>query len=293
MPVPTVIVPLDGSTYAEHAIPAALEVARKTDARMELLRVRPSRSIRADMESRPFTDPGPPSMERRYLDRIASRLADTVPITVKVLRGNADEAIVLRAAQVSASLIVMCTHARGGAGRMLLGSVADGVVRGAAVPVLLIKAPPTEVTLPSERNLSRVLVPIDGSAESEQIVPLLVQTLGAQNTSFTLLRVVHPEAALVAAGGGTVPGERDQDPERELEQLADWLRGKGALVETRVAVDANPAGVILAEAERRGARLIAMTTRARRGTSRLVLGSVADEVLREAPRPVLLFRPFT
>ncbi len=293
MPVPTVVVPLDGSIYAEHAIPAALGIARQTDACLELLRVRPRRSIKEDMESRPFTDPGPPSVERRYLEEIASRLQGTVPVAVKVLRGDPAEAIVIRAAEVNASLIVMCTHARGSGGRMILGSVADGVVRSAAVPVMLIKPPPTEVTLPSERGFPRILVPLDGSTHSEQILPLLARTLGTRDAAFTLLRVVHPEAALVPTHADSRSSRRDQDPARELEELAGWLSERGAVARTEVIADRDAAAVILGEAEGTGARLIAMTTRARRGPSRIVLGSVADEVLRGAPCPVLLFRPLT
>lgn len=292
MQAPTVIVPLDGSTYAEHAIPAALGIARRTDARLELLRVRPNRSIREDMESRPFTDPGPPGVERRYLDDISSRLKGTVPVTVKVLRGDPAEAIVIRAAEAEAGIIVMSTHARSGAGRMLLGSVADGVVRSAAVPVMLIKPPPTEVTLPSERTFPRVLVPVDGSPQSEQIVPLLDRTFGARGAAFTLLRVVHPEAVFVPTSVDVRSARRDQDPERELDELAGWLRERGAVANTKVLAERDAAAAILEEAERTGARLIAMTTRARRGPSRIVVGSVADEVLRGAPCPVLLFRPW-
>jgi nucleotide-binding universal stress UspA family protein len=292
MPVPVILVPLDGSREAEHAIPAALEVARRTDARLELLRVRPPRAIREEIEGRPFTDPGPPGIERRYLDEIAARLPDAFQLGVKVVLGEPAAAIVNRAADAGARLIVMCTHARGSAGRLLLGSVADAVVRSAAVPVMLLKPPPTQATLPALRPFPRVLIPVDGSRESEQIVPLLVRTIGATGTEFSLLRVVHPEAALVAsnaaAGGG-----RDQNPRRELETLASWIRARDGHAAARLVADRTPASVILEEADRTGARLIAMTTRARRGTSRLVLGSVADEVLRGAGCPVILFRPLT
>jgi nucleotide-binding universal stress UspA family protein len=293
MPVPVILVPLDGSREAEHAIPAALEVARRTDARLELLRVRPPREIREEIEGRPFTDPGPPSIERRYLDQLAARLSDVDRLTVKVIRGEPAESIANRAADIGASLIVMCTHARGGAGRLLLGSVADAVVRSAAVPVMLLKPPPTEATLPSLRTFPRVLVPVDGSPESQQIVPLLVQTIGTDGTEFSLVRVVHPEAALVASHATGGDAGRDQNPARGLDTLASWIRDRAGHASVRLVADRNPAEVILEEANRTGARLIAMTTRARRGPSRLVLGSVADEVLRGAGCPVILFRPWS
>jgi nucleotide-binding universal stress UspA family protein len=293
MPIPVMLVPLDGSREAEHAIPAALEVVRRTGARLELLRVRPPREIREEIEGRPFTDPGPPSLERRYLDEIAARLSDADQLTVKVIRGEPAESIVNRAAVAGANLIVMCTHARGGAGRLLLGSVADVVVRSSAVPVMLLKPPPTKVTLPSLRTFPRVLVPVDGSPESEQIVPLLMQTIGTNGTEFSLLRVVHPEAALVASHTMAGSAGRDQNPARELEALASSIRSRDGHAAARLVAERNPANVILEEADRTGARLIAMTTRARRGASRLVIGSVADEVLRGAGCPVILFRPWS
>ncbi len=291
MPKHTILVPLDGSTYAEHALPLALGLAERTGAALELVRVRPYRSMREESEKKPFLDQGPPSMERRYLDDIARQLATITPVNVKVLLGDPAESIVNRAADAGAILIVMCTHARGGAGRLLLGSVADAVVHSAAVPVLLIKPPPTRVTLPSVRQPGRVLIPLDGSPQSEQMVDVALRCLGTPRPAVTLVRVVHPEAALVSATAGH--DGRDQNVEGELATQAERLREFHVAAETRLITDRDPAAVILAEADRSGARLIAMTTRARRGASRAVIGSVADAVLRGASCPVLLFRPLS
>src|SRR5262249_34374105 len=82
-----------------------------------------------------------------------------------------------------------------------------------------------------------------------------------------------------------------REAEQYLERIAGTLRSRGLSVQVHVVADDHPALAILREAEAQGASLIALETHGRRGLSRLVLGSVADKVIRGAVAPVLVHRP--
>jgi nucleotide-binding universal stress UspA family protein len=158
-------------------------------------------------------------------------------------------------------------------------------------------------TLP---RYATVLVPLDGSPRAEAALPHAAALAGCFGSGLLLLRVTTPPAAITAGaissgmGGGLVhpSGVVDaaavSDAERResadyLAALGETLRGGGRDVSTRV--ESGPvAEVILDVAVQAGAGLIAMTTHGRGGIGRLVYGSVAESVLRDAPCPVLIVR---
>lgn len=292
----TIMIPLDGSPFAEHAISAAFGIARRTGATLALVRVREKRSVPDDIRRRPLTDPGPPGVERRYLDDVIARMPAAITARATVLRGDPAEELVRHAAETAASMLVVSTHGRGGVRRALLGSVADAIVRGVVAPVLLIKPPPTQPTLSVVRTFRRVLVPLDGSTMSEQVIDAAVLAAGLSGVEYELVRVVSSESGLT--GRETAESENAEPwicraslPQTQLDAVAEALRARGAQVSSRVLRDDDPAKAILDHADHIEARLIAMATHARRGAPRMVLGSVADEVVRDAPCPVLVYHP--
>ena len=150
---------------------------------------------------------------------------------------------------------------------------------------------------------SRILVPLDGSSRAEAILPRVAGLARACGAAVTLLRVNPAADALrvpatdpnIAVGArATLAPPEDQrnvhyEAEHYLDAVGDRLRQHSVAVEAKVAEGA-PGEVIVGEAEAAGADLIAMTTHGRSGLGRLVLGSVADHVLRHAACPVLLLR---
>jgi nucleotide-binding universal stress UspA family protein len=138
-----VLLPLDGSTMAEQALPHAIEQAKRFRSELILLRaIGPS-----------LPDSGLSIMEfgwvqeqmgewaRDYLESIATQVrAQGVPVKVAVVRDPAHKAITQFAESNGVDLIVICSRGQSGPSRWLLGSVADRVVRGAATPVLLVQA---------------------------------------------------------------------------------------------------------------------------------------------------------
>jgi nucleotide-binding universal stress UspA family protein len=139
----------------------------------------------------------------------------------------------------------------------------------------------------------RALVPLDGSAVAETILPFILEIAGPLDMAVVLLRVVQPVPPMVIEGSRHVVTEaveaRRIDAEEYLAALAVELRQKGITVEARVRRGV-PAAEILAAARETEADLIAMTTHGRSGLGRLLFGSVAEEVLRHSDIPVFLMR---
>jgi nucleotide-binding universal stress UspA family protein len=150
----------------------------------------------------------------------------------------------------------------------------------------------------------RILVALDGSALAEQILPHVEALSKAFRSKVMLLRVTEPPERLITETAGTlpmgVPGspvldvtplveEQRREAVSYLTSVAERLRGQGLTVE-QAQPEGSPADMVLQQARDAGADLIAMTTHGRGGLGRLVFGSVADAVLRQAPCPVLLVR---
>jgi nucleotide-binding universal stress UspA family protein len=143
-----IIVPLDGSVLAEAALPKAIEVARATPgARLTLLRA-------AEASALPVRDPIEAQIvvirdAEDYLEAVAASLeGEGVPVTTSVWYGPPAAAIVDAAAATRAELIVMSTHGRSGLNRLVLGSVAESVLRATHVPILLLRPDRAPVARP-------------------------------------------------------------------------------------------------------------------------------------------------
>lgn len=142
-----IVIPLDGSGIAEQALDTAREMASLTGAPLHLLRVvdpfdyqRASLTgmfIEGEMVAQALADEE--EQARHYLEQISRGLEQALPsVTIEVVRGQPVTAIL----HISrpGDVVVMASHGRGGLLRFFLGSVAEGVIRRATVPVLLIHA---------------------------------------------------------------------------------------------------------------------------------------------------------
>jgi nucleotide-binding universal stress UspA family protein len=143
-----ILLPLDGSPLAEQALPHAIAQAERFGAQLVLLRVvepmLPTETVipreairRAEEKTRALT--------QEYLERMAARARERgIPVQTVTIEGFPRLQIVQFAEANRIDLIVICTRGRSGHSRWLMGSVADRVVRGASVPVLLVRAANTE-----------------------------------------------------------------------------------------------------------------------------------------------------
>jgi nucleotide-binding universal stress UspA family protein len=305
----TLLVPLDGSAFGEYALPLALNLARQTGAAIRLLHVHaPVVYVEGLVSLDNALDQRAREQETAYLAKMARQLEGSLGKTVStvLVDGPVADALVEHAAATETGLIVMTTHGRGPFSRFWLGSVADQLLRRATVPLLLVRPPEqvraddaagTDITRSLEWR--HVLVPLDGSPLAEQVLPVATELTRPSKASYTLLRVVQPphahayDHAAVRVSGPDSPLLEQMQSEAwsSLERVAERLRGQGLQVETRVLIDAQPAVAILDLATARTSSLIALATHGRRGLDRLLLGSIADKVVRGSQVPVLVVRP--
>jgi nucleotide-binding universal stress UspA family protein len=305
------LVPLDGSAFAEHALPLALSIAKRAGSGITIVHAHhPLAALYVD--SPVLIDSSLESdlmkHKREYLDRVASHLATVSQLRVKPLFmvGEIVETIGRVAASTEVDLVVMTTHARGPLGRFWLGSVADALLRHLSVPILLVRAQEGPADYNKDVTFRHILIPLDGSALAEQILDPSVQFGKLMDTDLTLVRVLSPamlsgfglqggqiglQARSIVDRALAIQKELRKSASDYLEKMAQKLRAESLRIKTIVAEDQQPGVAILREAAANAADLIALETHGRRGLARMMLGSVADKVVRGASVPVLLQRP--
>lgn len=296
-----IVVPLDGSRLAEQALEPALYLAHRLHAAIEVVHV-----FEPSVKS-PYASGAPPidtrldadlrEEARAYIDSVAERerKAGDVRVTAKLLEEPVVETLAAHLAALDHPLIVMTTHGRSGIGRALLGSVTDALVRSATVPVLAIRARKESDGRVATR-FGRVMVPIAGADFGTDMGERTADVFGTRDVEYVLVHAVIPAPLVPPPDPSMIPPVLDLEAEEEasrnlLDALADPLRARGAHVRTRVVIDVDPAHAILDAVNEAGADAISMATHGYRGIKRLVLGSVANKVLRHSPVPVLLVRP--
>lgn len=295
----SILVPLDGSDFAEHALPTAISLGRR-GATVHLVRVH-HRSERSTTKLAEL-DGLMRTMELRYLEQLHERVAACgVTATFSVVDDPVVPSLSGAAAKQDAELIVMTTHGRTGLSRAWIGSVADQLMRRSTVPVLMVRSTDEPANLPAGRELGRMLVPLDGSAQAELILEhaaRLAETLGARITLLSIIGPIiipmHPYAyiAVPLALDRELLQEQTTHADEYLHAVAERLRFRHPALEVHreVQVAEHAAAGILERAHSSAFDLVAMTTRGR-SISRLLVGSVADKVMRGTTLPLLLYSP--
>ncbi len=302
-----ILVPLDGSPFAERALGAAIAVATAHQASVTLLQ---AVNLNSQLTTNPWGlafDPlltdemiGSLAAEAKtYLGAVAAKLT-TCGVEVvagEVAYGAPADAI--NAAAAACDLVVMSTHGRSGIGRLVLGSVAAAVVHGSVPPVLLVggKSPVADYA-DCAYSFSHILVPLDGSQLAEQALPVAA-TMAERGSSLLLLEVVasatssEPFNSEMGGLQGTaslhLTDNRDIAAHHYLEKAAHrHLPAHVAYHTTERGGD--PATEILSTARSESCDLIVIATHARDGVDRLLHGSVAERVVSNAQVPVLVLR---
>lgn len=305
----SILVPLDGSEFAEGALPTALSLARRHNATLHLVRVYvPVAGVYGE-HAVPYDavlDRQLMKRARDYLDDVVTRLAAVAGIVSSsvLLEGSVANTISRHAAAVGADLLVMTTQGRGPLARFWLGSVADELVRQAEIPILFVRPQPAAPDFSSDPSFHHVLIPLDGSSLAERVLDVALALDNGAQLEYSLLRVVVPVAELsYGPAGGVITGLREsleqlQELEQAelrraheyVEQIAERLGALSLTVNTRVIANDRPATAILDDASVHRVDLIALATHGSGGLKRMVLGSVADKVLRGADTAVLIYR---
>jgi nucleotide-binding universal stress UspA family protein len=283
-----VLVPLDGSVFGEHALPMAIDFALRAGATLKLAHVHTTTPAEGMVTMYSAMDPAVRERELTYLQNVARRVqtASGVKVTTDLLDGPVPDAISEYALTTGADLILLCTHGRGPLGRFWLGSSSDKFIRETPTPVLLVRPNEGLADFCKKPLLKRFLIPLDGSELGEQILGPAVELGSLTGAEFTLLRVIEP---LPVLDYRTI--ELEDNAREYLDRVAARLRERSLHVQTRVIVQPQIACAILAEAQARASNLIALATHGRSGFTRIMVGSVADEVLRGTSTHLLIVHP--
>jgi nucleotide-binding universal stress UspA family protein len=218
-----VLVPLDGSPFAEQALPWAAAIARATPARLRLALVHQA--------------PSPPPIDRAtgglyakielalrksqdgYLATVAERMQKEhqVQVAKAILQGAPARALGEYVREVGVDLVVMTTHGVGGIRRAWLGSVADRLVRSLEIPMLLIRPREDAALSAKAPEVREILVALDGSRRAEAVLPAAAALAGILGAKLVLIQMVRPVDVLEQCAEirfFVVGGQRYDDPRR-------------------------------------------------------------------------------
>jgi nucleotide-binding universal stress UspA family protein len=297
-----IMVPTDGSGFDREAIRVALRIAERSQARVRLVRVHSTGAF-FGMESSPEAATVSVKVLQRERDRILSELyalaaecrsTSDAEIGVSLEDGPVPDALVAYATRNKVDLIVISSHGRGGIMRLSLGSVTDLLIRHTTIPVLVAKPRASYLDPEAIEPFRRIVVPLDGSSLSEQILPRVVAFAKLDEAQLMLLHVLAPRSFAQAGTASQKLSWWDKGiaaAQAYLFRIARKLREEGFLTTTDVAIGENIAEAIVDYGSSEKADLIAIATHGRGGVSRALRGSVADVVTRASRTSMLVFRP--
>src|SRR5579862_6426405 len=286
-----ILVPLDGSTLGELALPYAEALARSTGA--QLIVVRPVPASGAPEGDRPAKEIALLGQAQDYVSVVARDVVERGSQAYSAAaRGSAWETILQAIRCWQADLVVAASSPRFGLAAWLRPATLDRVVAGSPVPVLLVATAHTETVPSALVDSPCVLVPLDSSAYAERALPVAEEWAGRFGGRCVLLHVVEP--SVLAPFDDCLVYQESRglctDQARQyLEAAADISRTRvPALRDIRVGDTA--AGIVQA-ARDHAAALTVMSTHARTGLQRWLMGSVAATAIRRGRAPILLIGP--
>jgi nucleotide-binding universal stress UspA family protein len=270
-PTNSIVVPLDGSKAAEQAVPSALALATALKAPLAFVHV--------------HSGEGPSTGGREHGEEVFESYARTLKgvqsspyTTATVVSGSPSEAILEFAK--AARLIVIASHGRSGFRASLLGSVADKVVRGANIPVLVVPAVDAAPAIGS----GPMVVALDGSEHAEAGLALARELAAVLKTGVVCVRsydLMPPPYAEISYYAPDLSEGLEAD-------ATDYLKRTAKAGEKMVVARGLADAVIIEAAEQTKASVVVMTTQGMGLARRIALGSTTDRVLHSLKRPLLI-----
>ena len=284
------LIPLDGTKLSESAYAMLPLVSQLGIDRVRLVSVWESADesdSSHESELSEVTEKG-----RAYLHAYLEQQAEDVTargfqVETVVKIGRPSEEI-LEATQ-DVDIIVIATHGRSGIARWWLGSVADKVIKESACPCLVI-GPNVETDL-EHYEIGRVLLPLDGSENAEQAIPLAAFITDKTGATLDIVRAMSLTAVSYDPGMSMYSADlitsMEDSVKAYLQAIAEKLGNRK--VETTMLI--GGAGEMLLEhLKEKPANLVVSTTHGRTGVKRAALGSTTDRLL-HGSAPVLIFHP--
>lgn len=299
-----VLVPVDFSPMSEGAIETAKRLAQHSGAAVHLVHVHEYFYPAA------FMVPGapiPPAMIAFSQDdaaRVRKQLVELaashgIPITNCYVRNDIPvfNGVCKAAKQIEAGLIVLQTHGHTGMVRFFEGSHAERIVQHSPCPVLVArkqkrKARRISAGARSEGSIDSILVPVDFSRSSFEALEYAIDFADRVAARLIVFHAVNLDLAFTADGYAMCDlsvlseGAR-KNAEKQMQELVRLAKFRGVKFETAVKVG-SPVVKICGFAEEREVDLIITATHGRTGLKHLLMGSVAEQVVRHARPPVLV-----
>jgi nucleotide-binding universal stress UspA family protein len=233
---------------------------------------------------------------RNLVDAKARLAEQGIAAETRIATGIPSEELLTAARTEQADLIVVGTRGKTGLAHVLLGSTAERVIRAGSCPVLAVRTNADriagkEAVFPRAMKVSRIFVPVDFSDCSLDAIEYAAIWARQTKGAITLFHVLEPVSyGLDFTLGQSAERQRTKEVmNRRLDHIAGALTRAGLTVDHRV-YGGYPADSILEHVRASHADLIVMGTHGRRGLSHVLMGSVAEAVLRQAPCPVLTVR---
>lgn len=321
-----ILVPLDGSSLATQIMPYVQKLATLYDAEVVLLHVVSEATRQKLLNEHPdltwTTNEAPlvgdvaegtherdermfPSLRKvalNYLLPIAQQLRDSglqTSIETEVIFGAPEGCIVETARKDNATMIVMATHGYSGVRRWALGSVTERVLQSTTVPVFVVRAT-NDQPAADALTFRRLLVPQDGSETAKQALPTAIELAQRTGAALHLLSVVEkrdamPGIALTYLNPDKLKEAQSRHTQfatEQLQQIAAEVQQHNLTVTHEVVVGA-PDTMIIEQAVQQQCDAIVMATHGYGDLNRLLIGSVADKVIRGTATPMLIVRAST
>jgi nucleotide-binding universal stress UspA family protein len=280
----TILIPYDGSEGAAEVLHHASELAHWADATIHVLYVADTTRDSVTVVEGQTVD----ALEQQGEDVVdeAAKTLDTLGSSYEtdVVQGNPAPTIVEYAERYDHDLIVMPTHGREGVSRYLMGSVSEKVVRLSSVPVLSVRMQPDETLVFPYEN---ILIPTDGSTAATHATDHVLGLAASLDATVHVLSVVDETTLGMDVRSTISEAEQEQAATEAVETVVSAADERGVTDVVRHVEHGTPAEVILDAIDSNDVHAVGMGTTGRRGTDRILLGSVAEKTVRSAPVPVL------
>ncbi len=302
-----ILVPLDGSVFAEQALPFALSLAHQTGSPLHPVMVHAEPPFHDIGEWTTALDAESLEMKLReresaYLDSLAERLTSEHVRVHKplLLEGDVVPALVDYVRTHGIGRAVLSTHGRAGLERLWLPSVAEALLHKLTIPLLFVRPDPDAAeadVVPPAPPFRTVLVTLDGSGDAEAVLDDALAFADADDARFILLRVVPPPPLLASAYLPHAALTQREESESRLAEAHTYMAAveqrlgeRASDIETRVVLHGRPATLIQRVADDEGVDLIAMGTHGHTALRDALMGSVTRDVVHSSTVPVLLHR---
>lgn len=301
-----VLVPLDGSEHSESVLPYISQLASGLGMALSLLAVIDADSIQYSEGfgaiQRKIENAGGMERQRVLMEDVRARLIDIagnlsaqgITADTTVVIGDPAEEIVELAEESQCDIIAMSTHGRNALGRGVFGSVTDRVTNASHIPTLAIAPESATEYLQRGVKISRVVLPLDGSALAETALPYVEKIAVKLSIEVHLVHVVRTPGAFAklrnSGDSAKLLSEHTKEGREYLERSVETLKGKGisATYEVRTG---TPAEEIVKVTQGKPENMVALTTRGHSGITRWTMGSVAHKLVRASRNPVLVIPP--